>query len=316
MKRALFAILGVMLFLVLALTARIMVRNRPLPPTASDVPIVERTLVLLENEATWSKDDARQCESNTNGLSLYCALRQASLDVTGEFHHRAAALQAVRHAVDAMYPADYAHRLQDFNNRPDITLSDVRAVLFRAMAALEGEKRVIQAIEFRRQIERGDLDDARAMMATDPRRWWDTREGEGDVWSIDPGAPGPWAAWDDEFKSRKLVVEWKQDESSATAVTRETNDYFALLDRGWVTSEITYFFDAADLIDGLLIRAVGERPPGRTDEFLSWARANDPAELDTLMPAGEVDPSGDHPQRFRHLLMRWHEAAAAADSTD
>lgn len=166
-----------------------------------------------------------------------------------------------------------------------------------------------RARTFRSLIEQGQYAAAREMLAPDPRRWWEKREGEGDPWRVGPGTPGPWAAWDSHFRSRRELVEWKERESSATAVVRETNDYFRLLERGWVTNEITYFFDDLGRIKGLLIQAVGERPPGRTDEFLAWARAHDSRELKVLMPEGEIDPSGDHPRRFRHLLERWRRAS-------
>lgn len=166
-----------------------------------------------------------------------------------------------------------------------------------------------QAQEFRSLVERGEYAAAREMMAPDPRRWWEKRDGQGEPWRIGPESPGPWAAWDEHFRSEVELVEWKEDEGSATAVVRETNDYFRLLERGWVTNEITYFFDERDRIEGLLIRAAGERPPGRTDEFLAWARVHDPEELATLMPGGEIDPSGGHPERFRRLLERWRQAS-------
>ncbi|HUP48011.1 MAG TPA: hypothetical protein VNA04_04395 [Thermoanaerobaculia bacterium] len=105
------------------------------------------------------------------------------------------------------------------------------------------------------------------------------------------------------------MLAWKEGSSFATAVVRESNDYFRLLERGAVTNEITYYFDEQGRIDGLLIRAAGERPPGRTAEFLAWARENDAEELAALMPDGEIDPSGDHPPRFRRLLERWRDAA-------
>lgn len=146
------------------------------------------------------------------------------------------------------------------------------------------------------------------MMSTDPRRWFAPREGEGQPWRVGPGT-GPWSAWDDHFRSEGTVVAWRREDRSVTAIVRETNDYFRLLERGYVTSEITYFFDREGLIDGLLIAAVGERSPGRTEEFLAWARENEPEELEALMPGGEIDPSGDHPQRFRALLNRWRVAA-------
>ncbi len=161
--------------------------------------------------------------------------------------------------------------------------------------------------EFKSLRKQGDYDAARAMMAPDARRWWNDREGDGRPWRI--GAHGPWWAWDEHFRSENEIVEWKEGNRSATKVIRETNDYFRLLERGWVTNETVYFFDDSGKIEGLLIRAVGERPPGKTEEFLAWARLNDPEELALLMPDDEIDPTGDHPQRFRRLLNRWRQAS-------
>ena len=167
---------------------------------------------------------------------------------------------------------------------------------------------VRKAQAFRSLLGEADYDAARAMMAPDPRRWWETREGEGGPWTIGPSG-GPWADWDRHFRSRNELVEWREEPAAATAVVRETNDYFTLLERGWVTNEITYTFDDEGRIEGLLIRAVGERAPGRTDEFLAWAREHDPEGLEALMPGGEIDPAGDHATRFRRLLNRWRRAA-------
>lgn len=168
---------------------------------------------------------------------------------------------------------------------------------------------VARAQEFHSLVKRGQYETARAMMSENPRRWWENRDGEGKPWRIGLSTPGPWAAWDEHFRSQTSIVQWKEQSRSATAVVRETNDYFRLLERGWVTNEITYFFDESGRIDGLLIRAAGVRPAGRTDEFLAWARAHDLDELAALMPGGEIDPSADHPERFRRLLNRWRQAS-------
>jgi hypothetical protein len=39
------------------------------------------------------------------------------------------------------------------------------------------------------------------------------------------------------------------------------------------------------------------------------AKAHAPAEPAALMRGGEIDPSGDHPERFRRLLERWRQAS-------
>jgi len=167
---------------------------------------------------------------------------------------------------------------------------------------------IVRAAEFRSLVERADYVAARGFMAPIAHRWWNERRGEGQVWRIGPEHRGPWAEWDHHFRSQKEIVEWKAGDQSATAVVCESNDYYRLLERGAVTNEITYFFDGSAQINGLLIRAVGERPPGRTAEFLTWAKLHEPDELSVLMPDGDIDPAGDHPQRFRRLLNRWRES--------
>ena len=122
---------------VAAFIVYVMVTNRPLPQTEYDVAIIERTIELLASEETWSKQDTRECEEGATKLSLYCALRQASIDVTGDFQHRAAALQEVRYAIDRAQPdAEYAHRLMDYNNDPAVGLGDVHAMLNEALEEL------------------------------------------------------------------------------------------------------------------------------------------------------------------------------------
>ena len=172
----------------------------------------------------------------------------------------------------------------------------------------DGRTLVEQAIRFRTLVQRGDMDAARAMMAHGARRWWDRREGPGQPWTLDAASPGPWAGWDRHFRSKKVLAGWQASASSATAHIVERNDYYRLLERDAPTNRVTYFFDGEGRIEGLLIGGAGPRDPGRTEEFLSWARAHEPAEIAALMPGGQIDPAGDHPIRFRRLLGRWRQA--------
>ena len=184
--------------------------------------------------------------------------------------------------------------------------SDASGVARPAPAESEESSLIHRATLFRSLIELKEHEAARALMAPNPRRWWEVREGEGTPWIIEPGNAGPWSAWDDHFHSKKEVLGWRQKDRSATAVIREMNDYYRLLERRPVINEVTYYFDAEENVEGLLIRAVDERDPGRTEEFLRWARAHAPAELEAVMPEGEIDPTD--PARFMRLLLRWRNA--------
>jgi hypothetical protein len=162
--------------------------------------------------------------------------------------------------------------------------------------------------EFRRLVEAQQIPIARAFMSSDPRVWYEERNGLGEPWDITPGA-GRWDAWDEHFRSHSEEVSARGNTRSVTLLVRETNDYYRLLDRGAMTTELVYSLDTAGKIDGLLVRAVGERPQGRTAEFLAWAQREAPQEIEYLRPGGAIDPTGDRAPRFRALLERWRAAA-------
>ena len=182
------------------------------------------------------------------------------------------------------------------------------ALLACGCAAAPARRNLAAARTLRAHLAAGELEAARALLADDPRRWFDQERGAGAPWSLEPGS-GPWAAWDDHFRKRTEQVAWEADARSATLTFRETNDYFELLERGWVRNQAVYLFDEDGRIRGLVLRGVGERPPGRTEEFLAWAREHAPAELAHLRPGGDIDPGGDRPARHRALLERWRRDA-------
>jgi len=184
----------------------------------------------------------------------------------------------------------------------------VAFVTFPACASGAAASKIERARQFRALVAKQDYDAARALMAEHPRRWWDAREGEGSPWKIGPDAGGPWKHWDEHFHSTPAVVRWTEGSDSATALIHESNDYYRLLERGTMTNELVYSFDGDGKIEGLVIRSVGERPQGRTAEFVAWAKKNDPREIGELMPDGEIDPRGDHAERFRRLANRWRRA--------
>ena len=106
-----------------------------------DIPILKRRAELSHDTGIWSKNDDRSCEPQDIQLSIYCALQQASVEISGKFEHRAAALQEVRYAIDRMLPdADYAHRLMDFNNDPEVTIEDIHLILQNCIESLRKKK--------------------------------------------------------------------------------------------------------------------------------------------------------------------------------
>jgi hypothetical protein len=106
--------------------------QRDLPVDGQDLAILLRATELLTDPAAWNRADDRLCEDDeaAERRSLFCALQSATTSVLGSYHHRRAALQEVRFAVEeATAGRQFEHRLMDLNNLPETTLEDVRSVL-------------------------------------------------------------------------------------------------------------------------------------------------------------------------------------------
>ncbi len=140
MKKIAAIVLGGLLLLVAVSIGYVYMINRPLPQNEYDVAILEKTIELLNDEDIWSRNDDRNCGPEKLKLSLYCALRQASIKITGEFHHRAAALQEVRYAIENLNPdVEYSHRLMDYNNDDSVNFEDMHVMLQKAVRNLRLE---------------------------------------------------------------------------------------------------------------------------------------------------------------------------------
>lgn len=98
------------------------------PVSQNDIRIVRRARDLLNSPAKWNRVDNRQCPSNESTYSLYCALEQATQEISKKFAHRGAAMQQARFVIDDDLAKGnhYQHRLMDYNNDPRTTFSDVQ----------------------------------------------------------------------------------------------------------------------------------------------------------------------------------------------
>ncbi len=111
--------------------------NKQLPPTTDDIRIIQRAMALLSDVKVWNKDDDRNCPPNPQKWSVFCALMQATQEVSGGVHYRQPALQAVREVVNEVGGTRVnKHRLMDYNNHPDTTLNDIHNMLRMAQTRL------------------------------------------------------------------------------------------------------------------------------------------------------------------------------------
>lgn len=114
--------------------------DRQVPPTTSDIAIITRAIALLPKESVWNKNDNRQCTAGQAKISMFCALTQATTEISGGVHYRQPAAQAVREALNAVDAKRIkTHRIMDFNNHPDTTLAEIHAVLNTARSKLQSD---------------------------------------------------------------------------------------------------------------------------------------------------------------------------------
>lgn len=102
------------------------------PATQHDAQIIRLTSEIMAN-SDWNKKDTRDCIENAETMSLYCAIKKASIQVSGHWHHESNVMNAVRTAIVDTYPDnEYWHLLQDFNNAEEIGIVELRSVLASA----------------------------------------------------------------------------------------------------------------------------------------------------------------------------------------
>ena len=104
------------------------------PVTLEDLKIIRKAKDLLKDEKSWHKSDDRNCEDDIekNCYSLFCALQRASIEFEGEYNHRNAIMQKIRHTIVEIYPSKkWNHRLRDFNNMPETDFDVLMELLNR-----------------------------------------------------------------------------------------------------------------------------------------------------------------------------------------
>jgi hypothetical protein len=108
------------------------------PVSKTDLQIVQRASQILNSPAKWNRADNRKCPQDAKTVSLYCALEQATQEVTGSFEHRGAVMQEARFAIDEVAGnRDYQHRLMNYNNDPATTFDDIKKIIHRTSQRIE-----------------------------------------------------------------------------------------------------------------------------------------------------------------------------------
>ncbi len=105
------------------------------PPTYQDLEILELAEATMSDERVWDRSANRRCSPSAVTWTLYCALRDATVEVTGEFHDRQPALVILREVIDGVFREFAFERpLIDYNTYEDAILVEMHRLLSSAQA--------------------------------------------------------------------------------------------------------------------------------------------------------------------------------------
>jgi hypothetical protein len=98
---------------------------RPRPATKADIEVLQRVRDILSSAAKWDRHDDQNCKTQTNAVSLYCAIEMASSQVPG---NSGAVMQEARAFISEMDPEElkYKTRVRDYNKDPAVTFADLQ----------------------------------------------------------------------------------------------------------------------------------------------------------------------------------------------
>ena len=112
------------------------------PATKTDLEIIDLCFRYLCDSTHWNHNDDRDCEDDKNNscMSLFCAIKIASIEVLKEYNHRNTVIQTVRFVIDDLVPnREFEHTIMDFNNLPTTTYKDILKVLKLAKERINKE---------------------------------------------------------------------------------------------------------------------------------------------------------------------------------
>lgn len=95
--------------------------------TARDLQVVDRALAILNSTDKWNRHETQQCAADARTFGIYCTLKKALEDVTGQFDEESVVLKDARAVVDFVATKQYGARLVNYNNDPATSFDDIQA---------------------------------------------------------------------------------------------------------------------------------------------------------------------------------------------
>jgi len=98
--------------------------------TETDLKILVRARELLDSPAKWNRADTQDCPSGAPTISLFCAFKQAEVEIAGSSGDHRTAIHEARVYISETAPNrnKYQARLTDFNNDPAVSFADIQTL--------------------------------------------------------------------------------------------------------------------------------------------------------------------------------------------
>jgi hypothetical protein len=114
--------------------------DKDAPPTVDDLEIIEGAMGILNHEIVWDRSANRRCRSGTTTWTLYCALRDATVEVTGEFHEYQPAMVITRAVIKQVFrEMQFEQPIIQYNTYEDAILIEMHRLLTMATTRIRGQ---------------------------------------------------------------------------------------------------------------------------------------------------------------------------------
>lgn len=95
--------------------------------TPRDLQVVDRAREILNSPDRWNRKETQKCAADARTFGIYCVLKKALEDVTGQFDEDSGVLKDARAIIDFVATKQYGARLVNYNNDQTTSFDDIQA---------------------------------------------------------------------------------------------------------------------------------------------------------------------------------------------
>lgn len=129
--------------IILVLSSIVTVVAQQKNQSAQALSVLENSMQILLCNDCWNQADDRFCEDDISNkkYSLFCALKQSQLELTGTYKHRGLVMKTIRKVIRTKVDKCYPHIIRDYNNLSSTSLEDILGVIEEASVLIEKKEK-------------------------------------------------------------------------------------------------------------------------------------------------------------------------------